>query len=157
MLMIERISWRKPRYAVRDDAGHSGLWVRRRFTEAVTGEIDGKPFQLRRDARRRFTLVSSDTIVATAEAARSGRWTITAEGVAYQLRRGSRWRSDMELCRGMTSVGSIRKGRAPRGQVRCDLPSELSPGVQAFIGFLVLAQWNRAAASSGSAAVAGTS
>jgi hypothetical protein len=155
--MIERTSWRTPRYTVRDEAGHSGLCVRRRFAEAVTGEIDGNPFQVRRDARRRFTLVSSDTIVATAEAARRGQWTIATDGVAYQLRRRSRWRSDMELCRGSTPVGSIRKGRAPRGQVLCDLPAELSPAAQAFVGFLVLALWNRAAAGSGSAAVAGTS
>jgi hypothetical protein len=59
----------------------------------------------------------------------------------------------MELRRGEVAVGSIRKGPA-RGQVLCDLPGELSPADQAFIGFVVVALWNRAAASSGSAVVA---
>jgi hypothetical protein len=156
MLVIERVSWRTPRYTVRDDAGHSGLLIRRRFAETVTGEIDDDPFELRRDGRRRFTLVSSGTVIATAEAATRGRWTISAEGSAYQLRRASRWRSDMELCRGSIPVGSIRKGRAPRGRVLCDLPAELSPAVQAFIGFVVQTLWNRAA-SAGSAVVVATS
>jgi hypothetical protein len=143
-----------PRYTVRDDAGHSGLLTRRRFAEAVTGEIDGDPCELRRDGRRRFTLMSSGTVLATAEAVKRGRWTISADGSAYQLRRASRWRSDMELRRGAIPVGSIRKRRAPRGHVLCDLPAEVSPAAQAFIGLVVHALWNRAAAGSGSAAVA---
>ena len=60
----------------------------------------------------------------------------------------------MELCHGAIVVGSIRKGRAPRGRVLCELPVELSPAYQAFIGFVVLMLWNRAAASSGAPAVA---
>lgn len=151
--MIERVSWRQPRYAVRDNAGHSGHWMRGRFAEAMTGEIDGTPFELRRDGRRRFTLVSSDAVIATAEATRRTPWTITADGSSYQLRRSSRWRSDMELRRGGVAVGSIRKGRGLRGQALCELPAELPPAVQAFIGFVVLALWNRAASSSGSVAV----
>lgn len=127
--------------------------MRRRFAETMTGEIDGNPLELRRQGRRRFTLVSSETVLATAEAPRRTYWTITADGSSYQLRRRSRWRSDMELRRAGIAVGSIRKGRTPRGQVLCDLPAELSPAVQAFIGFVVLALWNRAAASSGSAVV----
>jgi len=42
-----RVSWRTPRYAVRDDDGHSGIWVRRRFGEAMTGELDGDRYELR--------------------------------------------------------------------------------------------------------------
>jgi len=36
----------------------------------------------------------------------------------------------------------------------CDLPSDFSPAVQAFIGFVVLALWNRATESAGATAVA---
>lgn len=153
MLVIERVSWRQPGYTVHDDAGHIGRWMRRRFSESMTGEIDGNPLELRRDGRRRFTLVSSDTVLATAEAARRTPWTITVDGSSYQLRRGSRWRSGMELRQGGIAVGSIRKGRASRGQVLCELPAELAPAAQAFIGFVVLTLWNRAAASSGAAVV----
>ena len=151
MLVIQRVSWRRPRYTLSDDDGHRGLRTRRRFGEAIAGDLDGSPFELRRDGRSRFTLVSSGTPLATAEATARGCWTISVDGSAYQLRRTSRWRSAMELRRNEIAVGSIRKGR--RGQVLCDLPSELSPAVQAFIGFVVVALWNRAAASSGSAVV----
>jgi hypothetical protein len=48
-VVIERVSWRQPRYAVLDDAGHGGSWTRRRFGEAMRGEIDGTSFELRRD------------------------------------------------------------------------------------------------------------
>ena len=120
----------------------------------MAGELDGTPFELRRDGRRRFTLTSSGTVLATAEATARGRWTISVDGSAYQLRRTSGWRSAMELRRNEIAVGSIRKGR--RGQVLGDLPAELSPAVQTFIGFVSVALWNRVAADSGAAvAVAG--
>jgi hypothetical protein len=154
VLEIERVSWRKPRYAVSDNDGHGAAWMRRRFRETMTGEIDGEPYELRRDGRRRFTLVSRGTELARAEAARRGRWTILVEGSTYELRRRSTWRSAMDLRSGASTVGSIRKGRAPRGRVLCELPAELSPAVQAFIGFVVLLLWDRVAASSGAAAVA---
>ena len=60
----------------------------------------------------------------------------------------------MDLRSGSITIGSIQKGRAPRGRVLCELPAELSPAVQTFIGFVVLLLWNRAASSSGAAAVA---
>ena len=150
MLVIERRSWWTPRCTIRDDAGHTGHLIRRRFGESATGEIDGQPFEIRREGRRRFTLATSGTVLATAVAGKRGRWTVSAaDGSEYQLQRGSRWRSNMELCRSGARVGSIRKGRASRGQVLCELPAELSPVVQAFAGLLVQVLWTRAAASSG--------
>ena len=117
----------------------------------MAGDLHGRPFELRREGRSRFTLVSSGIVLATAEATARGRWTISVDGSAYQLGRTSRWRSAMEFRRNEVAVGSIRKGRG--GQVLCDLPAGLSPAVQAFIGLVVVALWNRAAASSGSAVV----
>lgn len=156
MLEIERVSWRTPLYSVRDADGHGGVWTRRRFAEGMTGEIDGHPYQLQRDGRRRFTLVGSDAVLATAAAAGRGRWTISVGGADYELRRRSQWRSDMDLCRDGRLVGSITKGR-PRGRrVLCELPAELPPQVQAFIGFVVLVLWNRAAASSGAVVAVGS-
>ena len=136
---------------VSDEDGRRGLWARRRFREAMAGELDGSPFELRGDGRSRFTLTSSETVLAAAEASARGRWTISVDGSTYQLRRTSSWRSTMELRHNEVAVGSIRKGR--RGQVLCELPAELSPAVHAFIGFVVVALWNRAAASSASATV----
>jgi hypothetical protein len=113
----------------------------------MRGEVDGTSFELRRDGRSRFTLLSSDTLLATAKAPRRSPWKITSGGSVYQLRRSSRWRPDMELLRDSSAAGSIRKGRALRAQVLCDLPAELPPAAQASIGFVVLALWNRAAAN----------
>lgn len=119
----------------------------------MTGEIDGEPYELRPDGRKRFTLVRRGTELASAEAQRRGAWTILVQGSTYELRR-SMWRSAMELRSGTITIGSIRRGRAARGRVLCELPAELSPAVQAFIGFVVLLLWNRTASSSGAAGVA---
>ncbi|MBV8956270.1 MAG: hypothetical protein JO179_19185 [Solirubrobacterales bacterium] len=153
MLEIERVSWRAPRYAVRDDDGPVGVWIRRRFGEAMTGEIDGEPYELRPDGRRRFMLLGPGTQLATAEATRRGRWTVLVQGSTYELARQSAWRSGMDLRSRAITIGSIRKGSAGRGRVFCELPAELPRPVQAFIGFVVLLLWNRAASSSGAAAV----
>lgn len=154
VLTIERVSWREPRYLVRDEDGRGGVWLRRRFREMMTGEIDGEPYELRPDGRKRFTLVRLGTELATAEAKRRGSWTIVVGSSTYELQRRSTWRSAMDLRSGTITIGSIRKGRAPRGQVLCELPAELPPAVQAFIGFVVLLLWNRAASSSGAAVAA---
>ena len=87
----------------------------------------------------------------TADAAGRGRWAIAAGNSCYELGRKSPWRSEMELRSGDATIGSIRKGKAPRGKVVCELPTELSLPTQAFVGFLVLTLWNRATASSGAA------
>jgi hypothetical protein len=114
MLVIDRVSWSKPRYTVHDDAGNNGHLIRQRFGESATGEIDGEPFEMRRAGRRRFSFARSGTVLATDEAGKRGRWTIlAADGSEYQLQRGSRWRSNMELYRSGARVGAIRKGRAP--------------------------------------------
>jgi hypothetical protein len=156
VLEIERLSWLTPRYAVRDDRGHGGTWVRSRFKETMTGDLDGRQYELARDGRRRFVLMQAGGVVATADAGRRGRWAISVGNSAYELRRKSAWRSEMELRADGTTIGSIRKGTAPRGRILCDLPPELSPAAQAFIGFLVVVLWSRAAASSGAAAGAAT-
>ncbi|MBV8734615.1 MAG: hypothetical protein JO120_07540 [Solirubrobacterales bacterium] len=154
MLEVERVSWRTPRYAVRGDDGRGGVWTRRRFGETVTGEIDGEPYELRRDGRRRFALMSHGSELARAEATQRGGWTILVQDATYELRRRSMWHSAMDLRSDAGSLGSIHKARAPRRRIVCELPAELSPAVQAFIAFVVLLLWNRAASSSGAAAVA---
>ncbi|MBV9336646.1 MAG: hypothetical protein JO243_12210 [Solirubrobacterales bacterium] len=78
---------------------------------------------------------------------------VLVQGSTYELRRQSAWRSAMDLRSDAITIGSIRKGRAGRERVLCELPAELPPPVQAFIGFVVLLLWNRAASSSGAAAV----
>ena len=154
MLEIERVSWRRPSYVVSDNGAHVGMWTRLRFKETVTGKIDGEFYELRRDGRRRFILVSQGVELARAEAARRGRWAIRVDDATYDLRRESPCRSGMDLYQGESTVGTVRRGRAPRGRALCDLPGEMSPPVRAFIGFLVLLLWDRAASSSGAAAVA---
>jgi hypothetical protein len=122
----------------------------------MTGELDGQQFEFGRTGRKHFFLMRSGRVLATADRAARDRWTIAVGDAAYELRRASGWRSAMELRHGDAAIGSIRKGKAPRGTVVCELPSELSPAEQTFIGFVVLTLWNRSAASSGTAAVAST-
>lgn len=155
MLEIERAGWFKPRYLLRAD-GHHGMWTRRRFKEEMTGEIDGQPYELRRIDRRQLVLTDAGRELARAGAAKRGRWTISAGNSTYELQRRSHWRSDMDFLQGTARVGSIRKTRPPCGRIVCELPSELSPAAQAFVGFMALTLWNRAAASSGATSVAVT-
>ncbi len=152
MLEIERLSRLTARYAVRDDRGHRGVWVRRRFRETITGELDGHPYELVRDGRKRFRLMQAGDVVATADAGGRGRWAISVGDSSYELRRRTSWRSEMELRGPGTMIGSIRRGRGPGGKVLCELPPELSPAAQAFVGFLVMTLWSRSAASSGATA-----
>jgi hypothetical protein len=84
---------------------------------------------------------------AEAKAAKRERWTVTSAGLSYELRRKSRWRSAMELVGSQGAVGSIR--REARRELLCELPAEVSPAAQAFVGFVVLTLWDREAASSG--------
>ena len=132
------------------------MWERHRFRETMAGELDGEPYELGRAGRKHFFLAQTGQVLVTADAAKRGRWSISVGDTSFELRRPSAWRSAMELRRGEQPVGSIRKGKAPRGRTVCELPDELSSAVQAFIGFHVITLWNRAAASSGAGAVAAT-
>lgn len=116
----------------------------------MTGELDGQAYAFERHGRRHFSLVQAGAVVATADAGRGGRWAIRVGDSAYELRRKSPWRSEMELHDQRAVVGSIRKGR--RGAVVCDLPHDLSPPAQAFVGFLLVTLRTRAAAGSGAGA-----
>ena len=122
----------------------------------MTGELDGQQYELGRAGRKHFFLAQAGRMLATADAATRGRWSISVGEATYELRRPSAWRSAMELRRGPDPLGSIRKAKAPRGRVICELAADLSPAVQAFVGFLVITLWNRAAASSGAGAAAAT-
>jgi hypothetical protein len=146
MLEVERVSWLKRRYAVRDDAGHAGTWTRPRFRERVAGEVDGERYELLPRGGRRFSLVQAGAEVAGADAAARGRWTISAGERTYELSHKSAWRSELELRSGGRVVGSIRRAKGARLKLLCDLPGDLPPATQAFIGFVVLTIWSRAAA-----------
>ena len=154
MLEIERISRLSARYTLDDDEGHTGSWARRRFREEMDGDLDGERYELRRERRNRLVLVHSGRVLATADAGKRGRWMISCGDSTYVLARKSRWRSEMELRSGEKTLGSLRKAR--RGGVLCDLPSEVSPAARAFVAFVVLTLWNRAAAGAEAGAVAAT-
>jgi hypothetical protein len=149
VLEVERVSWLKPQYTVRDDAGHAGTWTRPRFRERVAGDIDGERYELLPDGPRRLSLMQAGAEVASADAATSWRWTISAGERTYELGRKSVWHSELELRSGGRVVGSIRRAKGARLKLLCDLPGDLPPATQAFIGFVVLTMWSRAAAKAG--------
>ena len=150
MLEVERVTWLKRRYTVRDEAGHAGTWTRPRFRERVAGDVDGKRYELLPDGERRFSLVQAGAEVASADADKRGRWTISAGERTYELARKRAWlcavwSSEFELRSGGRVVGSIRKAGAVRLKLLCDLPGVLPPATQSFIGFVALTIWDRAA------------
>ncbi len=146
MLEIERVSWLKARYAIRLE-GHSGVWERQRLKETMSGDVDGERYDVQRDGRKRFVLMHFDGVLARADAGGRRLWTISAGDSSYELGRRFALRSEMELRRDGATVGWIRRARAPRAKIQCELPSELSPAVQVFVGLVVLTLWNRAAAA----------
>jgi hypothetical protein len=146
VLEIERHGWLSSRYVVRDDRGHTGTWVRRHFTEAMSGDVDGRPYEFARRGRQHFVLLESGNAIATAAAAKRGRWLISADGAVYELCRKSAWRSERQLLRDGSVVGSIRRARP---KVLADLPADLAPIVQAFVGLVVVTLWQRDATNAG--------
>jgi len=93
----------------------------------MTGELDGQPYELGRAGRKHFLLMQAGVVVATADAGRRGRWAICVGDSAYELRRRSTWRAEMELRADERTIGSIRRGKARRGKVLCELPADLAP------------------------------
>jgi hypothetical protein len=155
VLTISRLARSGRGYAVEDDRGHRGTWERRRFDVDMTGDIDGRTYALGHKKRTQFSLTEAGEVVVRADYAGRRRWTISVGETAYELRQPSMWRQDMELLAGGAKVGSVRKVRAGvlRNHTLCDLPPDLPTGVQAFIGFVAMALWQRAAADAGAGAV----
>lgn len=151
MLIIEPLSRLKPRYAVSDERGSGGTWERRRFGEEMTGDIDGEPYELTREKRKRLLLVQSGRTVASAEEAKRGSWTISAGDTVYDLRARSRMRPAMELRSDGTPIGSVEREGLWHRRTLCDLPDGMPPAVQAFVGFVALTLWHRAATSGAAA------
>jgi hypothetical protein len=88
-------------------------------------------------------------------ASRPGRqWNLLWDGRTYDLGKPSMWRTKLELRADGATLGTITRRRR---NVTCDLPDELPTGVQAFLGFVAMALWDRDAAAStgGSVAVTG--
>jgi hypothetical protein len=155
MFEIERTSWLGRRYAVRDDAGRGGEWQPRgRLSEELTGEIGGAAYELRRDGRTRFVLTRNGEELATATAAKR-RWTIEAGGTRYELAQPSKGPWHMELRRGAETIGRISRGRSSRGKFVCELPAELDPALQVFVGLVAMTLWGRAVSSTGISAAGG--
>jgi hypothetical protein len=152
MVQIRRISFIKPRYAVRDSLGAVTLWQGRFGREGASAEIDGERYLVRRDGRKRFVLEAGEGELGAAE--RDGRqWKVSTGGNEYALAKRSAWRSTFELRLAGSALGTVSHKRR---NVICDLPDDLPPTVQAFVGFVAMALWGREAAASSSGAVAAT-
>ncbi|HEX6459284.1 MAG TPA: hypothetical protein VF032_10245 [Thermoleophilaceae bacterium] len=150
MVQIRRIKFFKPRYAVTDSDGALTSWAGRFGREGASAYFDGQAYAFRRDGRKRFVLSADDAQVALAERAH-GQWRVSSDGSDYALVRPSKWRSGYELRAEGRALGTISRRRRT---VSCDLPDELSVTLQAFIGFVAIALWNREAAAAGGAGAA---
>jgi hypothetical protein len=151
---IRRTKGIKPRYEVSDRLGNVSAWAGRFGREGVRADIDGERWEVRREGGKRFVLTVGDRELATADRAKRNRWTIAAAGDAYELKPVSFWRTEMELRGPDTMHGRILRARRPR-RVVCDLSDDLPAEVQAFVGFVVMALWDRQAAIAGATAASG--
>jgi hypothetical protein len=153
MVRIRKINVFKPVYAVTDSQGFVSEWRGRFGREGASGILDGETYVVRKDGRKRFVLDSGQREVASAErAGRLGRaWKLNVAGRQYEFNRPSMWRSSFELRSDGSVLGTISRKRR---NVICDLPDELPASVQAFLGFVAMALWNREAAASSGGSVA---
>lgn len=85
--------------------------------------------------------------LATADHVGRKRWTVEADGRAYQFQRASMWRHEQELHSGGQRVGSVKRTSVWRSDVVAELPGLPQP-VQIFVLVVVLTMWDRADASS---------
>jgi hypothetical protein len=99
-------------------------------------------------------LTAGERELASADRGKRNRWTIVSGGESYELRNVSFWGTEMELRGTDTAHGRIRRVRRPR-RVVCDLSDDLPGEVQAFVGFVVMALWDRQAAIAGATAASG--
>jgi hypothetical protein len=137
---------RKWHYVVRDDRGSGGTLTRRGFNASMSGELDGKPYELGHTGRRRKQLYlrQGDVVLARADRVRprlwplvyGDSWTITFGDATYELR-PKPFRRVMELGRDGSVTGTVRSTWDSRVVIG-ELPAELSPAVQMFVGFVVL-------------------
>jgi hypothetical protein len=153
MVQIRSTKPFKTVYAVTDSQGFVTEWRGRFGREGVQGVIDGETHSVRKDGGKRFVFEAGDRELASAQqAGRAGRtWNVQVGDEAYELTRASWWRSSFELRRAGNALGTISRKRR---NTLIELPDELSTSVQAFLGFLAMAIWNReaAAATAGSTA-----
>jgi hypothetical protein len=156
VVQIRKIKLFKPWYAVTDSQGFVSQWRGRVGREGASGIVDGETYVFRKDGRKWFVLQAGDRELASAErAGRLGRtWNLNVADRHYGFTRPSMWRSSFELRDDGSALGTVSRKRR---NIICDLPDDLPTSVQAFLGFVAMALWNRdaAASSAGSVAVAG--
>ena len=138
MLEIKRTGLRiKAHYDVRDDAGHKGEWTRHRFDESVAGELDGTAYEIQRPHHRQFQLTANSEVLATAEERPNGLWVLQAGDRQFEIPRrfGIKFTADLRVD-GQT-IGTIQCS-VTGDDVSCELPAEIEPELQTFLGFLVM-------------------
>jgi hypothetical protein len=138
------------RYEIRVDGTPVAEWNPRFWRGG--GEIVLAGQRYRVDATtwtNRFTMTdASGTTVATAEKAGRKNWTVVADGKPHRFRRASIWGNRQNLMIGDNAVGSIRKTGLLGTRVEAELPT-LSLPAQVFVVGVMVATWDRQAASSG--------
>jgi hypothetical protein len=134
---------RKWHYVVRDDRGSGGTLRRRGFAASMSGELDGEPYELGHTGRKQLSLRQGEVVLATADRVHPrlwpidsrDRWTITFGDATYELKPSLR---GLQLHRDGGVIGTVRSNW-DSGRVVCELPAELPPAIQMFVGCVHLA------------------
>ncbi len=116
-----------------------------------TIEAEGRTFAIRRDGflRPQFRLVDGDHTLAHAEPAFLGSFEVTALDRRFTLKRTRLFLRRYELLHGERAVGSLTPTSPLSFSAEVDLPADLPIATRAFLAFIVLRQWHRAAAAAG--------
>ncbi|GAB3446826.1 hypothetical protein [Actinophytocola sediminis] len=150
MLLASKYGVFKHRYELsEDDQPVTELANFRR--ESCEFTIDGEALRVSRERSKRFVFEGPRGRIASADRESSNRWAITTSTGKYELVRPSYWRSAWELRHGDRSVGRIEPGKGLFNRTsQADLSADLPIAVRVFAFYVVLIQWQRAAAAAAS-------
>src|SRR6478735_8796158 len=111
---------------------------------------DGRPHDVRANLWQGDWAMTdaAGSVVARATGVGRKTWTVEADRVTYEFRRGSWWRYEVELLAAGAAVGSVRRPKVWRSDAVADLPGvPLDVGVFALA--VVLAKWDNESAAAG--------
>jgi hypothetical protein len=150
MIEAHKVSAWKGRYDIVADGRPVATWDKSAWTSGGRLEIDGRPHDVRANLWQGDWAMTdaAGSVVARATGVGRKTWTVEADRVTYEFRRGSWWRYEVELLAAGAAVGSVRRPKVWRSDAVADLPGvPLDVGVFALA--VVLAKWDNESAAAG--------
>ena len=124
MIEAHKVSAWKGRYDIVADGRPVATWDKSAWTSGGRLEIDGRPHDVRANLWQGDWAMTdaAGSVVARATGVGRKTWTVEADRLTYEFRRGSWWRYEVELLAAGAAVGSVRRPKVWRSDAVADLP-----------------------------------